>query len=233
MKYIKPEFLKKSFNCPYCGNLAQQEWLDILSLGKIQMVKEYLLGGKPRRKYKPVYISHDIEHVIKFSICQNCKEAAVWYGGELIYPLIPTHSLPEPHKDLPDELREDYEEARRVFIESPRSAAALLRLIVEKLVELSGGKGKNLTERIHHLFKEKRLPKDIARALHIVRLIGNNAVHPGSLDVNDNVNIVLKLFTVVNIIAEYLLEKGNSTIEELYESLPDDKKKLIDKDLET
>ncbi len=47
---------------------------------------------------------------------------------------------PFPHPDLPDDddkdhMKDDYLEAGVVVSQSPRSAAALLRLIIEKLVD--------------------------------------------------------------------------------------------------
>ena len=41
--------------------------------------------------------------------------------------------LPNPHENMPVSLLKDYEEARRVFPDSARGAAALLRLALEKL----------------------------------------------------------------------------------------------------
>jgi len=47
---------------------------------------------------------------------------------------LPGGSAPFPHPDLLNNIKEDYEEARAILSWSPRSAAALLRLTIEKLV---------------------------------------------------------------------------------------------------
>jgi len=42
-------------------------------------------------------------------------------------------NAPLPHEDMPDDVKEIYEEARQVSVFSQRAAAALLRVSLEKL----------------------------------------------------------------------------------------------------
>jgi hypothetical protein len=49
---------------------------------------------------------------------------------------------PLPHRDLPHDVREDYEEAMSIMSNSSRSAAALLRLTLQKLTNHILGKDK-------------------------------------------------------------------------------------------
>jgi len=42
-------------------------------------------------------------------------------------------TAPIPHSDMPDDVKEIYEEARNISDISPRAAAALLRVALEKL----------------------------------------------------------------------------------------------------
>lgn len=87
-------------------------------------------------------------------------------------------SAPPPHSDAPESIRIDYEEARAVFGSSPRSSAALLRLAIQKICIELGLPGKNLNEDISKLV-EKGLPVRIQQSLDIVRVVGNEQVHPG------------------------------------------------------
>jgi hypothetical protein len=63
------------------------------------------------------------------------------------------------------------------------------------------------------------LPPKIQRALDTVRVIGNHAVHPGKLDVNDSRQTVMALFKLVNIIAEKFYTEPRN-INDLYNSIP-------------
>jgi hypothetical protein len=41
----------------------------------------------------------------------------------------------------------------------------------------------------------------------LLRVVGNNAVHPGQIDLEDNRHIAVKLFDMLNFIAEELITK--------------------------
>ena len=81
-----------------------------------------------------------------------------------------------------------------------------------------GEKGKNLNENIASLVK-KGLEGDIQQALDIVRVIGNHAVHPGQIDLNDNKAIATALFGLVNLIVERQIATPNR-IKALFDGLP-------------
>jgi len=131
----------------------------------------------------------------------------------MIYPLVGT--VPNPNDDLPIDVKDDYLEARNIVNLSPRGAAALLRLAVQKLCVHLGEKGKNINEDIKSLVK-KGLPETMQQALDSVRVIGNNAVHPGQIDLTDNVDTAYKIFGFINIICEMLISQPKK-IKEFYE----------------
>lgn len=54
--------------------------------------------------------------------------------------------------------------------------------------------------------------------LDVVRVIGNNAVHPGELDIRDDPEIAGKLFKLVNMVVDAMISRPKS-IEDLYNDL--------------
>jgi hypothetical protein len=58
-------------------------------------------------------------------------------------------------------------------------------------------------------------------------VIGNEAVHPGQLDMTDDVATALKLFTLLNLIADDRISEPKR-IEELYTTLPEGKRQSIE-----
>jgi biotin operon repressor len=142
----------------------------------------------------------------------------------MIYPdFLPV--LP-PNPDLNQDIQQDYKEAASILKKSPRGACALLRLALQKLMVQLGKSGKNLNDDIAKLVKEG-LPQKIQRALDIVRVIGNNAVHPGQIDIRDDENTGYKLFELINLIAESMITRAKE-IDKLYNSLPEDQRKAIE-----
>jgi hypothetical protein len=126
-----------------------------------------------------------------------------------------------PNLDLPEEIKNDYEEAAKIVNISPRGASALLRLAIQKLCKELGGEGKNINNDIASLV-EKGLPARIQKALDTVRVVGNESVHPGVLDVKDNKEIAFALFKLVNIITDKMISEEKQ-IDEIYNSLPQEK----------
>jgi hypothetical protein len=142
----------------------------------------------------------------------------------MIYP--DTAGVEPPNPDLNPDIKEDYNEARSIANKSPRGAAALLRLCIQKLCIQLGEPGNNLNNDIGSLVK-KGLPKEVQQSLDAVRVIGAEAVHPLEMDLKDDRTIVNTLFRHVNFIARRLISEKKE-IEEFYEDIPESKKKGIE-----
>lgn len=142
----------------------------------------------------------------------------------MVFPLEIT--VDWPNSDLPEEVQQDYLEAANILNHSPRGAAALLRLAIEKLVNWIEDNGKNLDSKIGNLVR-LGLNSKIQKALDMVRVIGNNAVHPGQIDLTDDSDTAQRLFKLVNIIADWMITQPKE-VSELYENLlPEGQKEYI------
>jgi len=136
-------------------------------------------------------------------------------------------AAPLPNPDMPVDIQKDYIEARGISAISPRGAAALLRLSIQKLCKHLGEPGDNINADIGSLVK-KGLSAQIQQALDIVRVTGNNAVHPGEMQLQEDPQMVSLLFQLVNLIVESQISQPKA-VQELYGKLPQGAVDAIDK----
>jgi predicted RNA-binding Zn-ribbon protein involved in translation (DUF1610 family) len=174
---------------------------------------------------KSTYDDYELTNV-NVSRCFSCGEVTVWRHKAILFPI--SRYEVEPNADLPEHIRQDFEEARSILDLSPRGAAALLRLCIQKLCIHLGKPGKSIDADIASLVKDDGLDARIQRALDIVRVIGNESVHPGTIDMKDDRATAAKLFELVNRIA-YDRITHPKEIDALYANLPKEKLEAIAK----
>jgi hypothetical protein len=85
---------------------------------------------------------------------------------------------------------------------------------------------RNLNTAVANLI-QKGLPVQVQQALDIVRVVGNNAVHPGQIELADNPDVAYRLFGLVNLIADIIITQPKQ-IDEYYRQLPEDMRKAIE-----
>lgn len=197
--YIAPANRKSAFNCPKCGVYSKQEWY-------------YLRGASQENGFGTIVV----DNRFTLSKCVHCEFPTIWHGEKIVYPL--TSAAEPPCADLPDDIRRDYVEAQNIVELSPRGAAALLRLVIQKLCKHLGEPGKNINDDIASLVKTG-LPNKVQEALDSVRVIGNDSVHPGEFDLRDDRDTALILFRLVNLICRKMISEPNE-VEGIYSSLP-------------
>lgn len=215
-KYYSPKLSLEQFHCPHCHVYAKQFWAH--------------MGAVADFKW-----SSFVDHCSKFSgnfpkawsvsKCQHCEKLIIWQEEKIIYPKKITVNL--PNEDLDEDIQKDYLEAANIFNDSPRSAAALLRLALQKLCKQLGENGENINEDIKSLVG-KGLNPHIQKSLDILRITGNNAVHPGEINIEEDAGKVLKLFELLNFIAEKMITEPKE-ISKFYDDLPDGAKKAVKK----
>lgn len=221
MDYVAPGFQAGAFNCPHCNAYAQMRWSELLAspqTGTYMMIGMYaaqcLHCDKPSvwRIDTPLQVLQQARQQQGFMYDTSIRS----YPTTKLYPLDSRAPLPNP--DLPEDCHQDYMEARAIEVQSPRAAAALLRLIIQKLCKHFGEPGKDINTDIGSLV-QKGLPKQLQEALDVVRVVGNEAVHPGEVNLDDNPEIVSALFRLVNLIVEKMISEPKQ-YSDLYQSLP-------------
>ncbi|SJK83775.1 DUF4145 domain-containing protein [Halomonas elongata] len=228
-----PEYESKKFQCPNCDTVATQEWFTAGNASDVAMdvlnhlYLNYRASIDDFSQDKIVRFLKRVENDFRINFhqfvpddlavatCSACDGFTLWVDKDVVYPK--KTMLPPPNPDLNEEIKALYLEASSILVDSPRGSAALLRLALQKLLEQVGKSGKNINSDIKVLVSEGLSPK-LQQALDLLRVVGNNAVHPGQIDLDDNADVAKKLFGILNFIAEELITKPKE-LEQLYGDL--------------
>lgn len=210
-----PEFEKQAFNCPNCTAFSKHDWKTIF----INETKGEFLQIIPMNTTGKI-----IE--LKLCKCENCGYISFWYNKKLVWPL--NTGVEAPLDEMPEDIKELYKEASSIVELSPKGSCAILRLALQKLCNrlAEQDEKKKLDEAIKILVS-KGLPSTLQKAMDIVRIVGNEAVHPGEINVDDNKEIAIALFRLMNIIVEKVIVEPKE-IDDFYSLMPKDKIKGIE-----
>lgn len=210
MKYIAPNKDLKAFTCPHCHTLSQMHR------------ETHRFNNDVENKGNGTLI---LVNVVTICKCANCGKKILWVNNDYAYPdLQPIES----NMDMPDSVKQLYEEAGLIYTKSPRAACALLRLAIDRLCNELGETDRDINKNIAALVK-RGLSVEVQQALDIVRVVGNKAVHPGHIAFDvDSVETAETLFMLINIIVDRLISEPKH-IEEMFEKLPDSVKDAVKK----
>jgi hypothetical protein len=240
--YIAPKYELTAFNCPHCNAYAEQYWSNIIfDPEEFNERFTHLIQNLTSQNMVTCQYHNDFSNLLfdwksdfnrclvrdaKIVICNHCEKESFWINQILIYPNMIT--VPPAHPDMPLNVKELYDEARLVSSLSPRSAATLLRISLEKLTENLGEATGSLNTRISRL-NTKGLPETVIKGLDIVRIYGNDSAHSNKMDTDnhDTPEIVDKLFWMVNYIVEKVITEPDE-IRNMFEQLPESKVKAIE-----
>lgn len=203
---VAPELKSDAFHCMHCGVLARQMWKQVW--------------------VKPTWSDTYSRIAYWHCACINCDQASLWRDdGRIVDPIV--GGGPRPHIEMPADVREDYEEAQAIVDRSPRGACGLLRLAVQKLCGDLGESGKDINRDIASLV-EKGLTPDVQEALDSLRVIGNNAVHPGEMDLKDDPETASALFDLLNFIVDDRIAQPKKR-KAIFDNLPEGARAAIRK----
>ncbi len=203
---MNPIYELNAFNCPHCNAYSEQIWSNISKLNNNEGIYSQIKN-------------------FKISECRRCRKISIWENENMIYPIKNIVEL--PNEDMPDEVKIDYIEASKIVNDSPRGAAALIRLAIQKLCIHLGEKGEHLDTDIKSLLS-KGLSQQLHKAFEIVRIIGNNAVHPGEIRIDDDKATAIKLFSIINIICTEMISRQKLISDLFDEKMPPKVKKKFE-----
>lgn len=210
-KYIEPATGKKSFTCPHCGVIS------LMHFHCISYVDKNAIGFQEGKNGGNSWV--------QVATCHNCCKHIIWIDNIYAYPDIVAE---EANSDMPESVKQLYDEAGLIYNKSPRAACALLRLAIDRLCNELGENDRDINKNIGALVK-KGLPQSVQQALDVVRVIGNKAVHPGQIAFDvDDVGTATMLMHLLNIIVERMITEPNE-ISSLYQGLPESVKESIEK----
>ncbi|MEH7299371.1 DUF4145 domain-containing protein [Neobacillus drentensis] len=134
-----------------------------------------------------------------------------------------------PNPDMPAEVQDLYNEARSIAALSVKSAAALLRLALEKLLVYFGAQIGTIDMMIQDLIEKGVITPNgsVRKALDSLRLIGNSAVHTTSINLTEDPRMAPALFKVINFVVEKIITEEKE-MEEIYALVPESKRGSLD-----
>lgn len=196
-----PTFGESAFDCPSCTAYASMSFSQVTNV-----------DGNGQ--------------AIFTSTCARCDATAAWLrengveGGRLIWPR-QRGGIP-PHREMPQDARQLYEEARDVAHLSPRAGVALLRVALDVLLRevVKDADGRSLNDVIK-LAVAQGLTPAVWAAMDALRVIGNDAVHPkqlvlGEEDADAKITALCRL---LNLVVEQMISAPRLA-QEVFDTLP-------------
>src|SRR5262249_30518266 len=179
-KHVSPAIDRLAFNCPHCDALARQFWFSVhadplksdekpvlataetiktLAAGNVEEAEhdrklkwaEQMASGRPFLEVRREFRNRDVQNV-SISYCFNCNQMCLWVYDQLVWPKCIGGSEPKLH--VSPNVRRESEEASQTLEASPRGAAALLRLTIEKLCKELGVSDESLKDDIGFFVRE-------------------------------------------------------------------------------
>lgn len=209
------KFKSTAFDCPFCSAYSHMHWQMLVRFDDTSNTDIYECK------------------------CTRCKKSSYWrqykknstnefppiYLGEMIYPDYDPSLTPE--QDMPEDVLFEYNEASKIYSKSPRAAAALLRLGLQKLCIHLGGEGKNINTDLRTLASNSILPPEVIQVADTIRITGNQAVHPGEMNPEDVDYIASKMFDLLNYIVRRAITEPKF-FKELYGLTPEYPRKIAE-----
>ena len=169
---MRSDAFSLSILCPHCRqHTALSEVLATAS------------DGLNKRNYpaRHVFSGRDVWWM---GVCNNChKPSLVFNRGDRIYP----SPLPGgTSQDVPESIRSDIDEAKVCLsVRAYRAAAVMARRAMQNAAIMKGARKEDkLVFQINELMEKGVITEDLRKWASAVRLVGNDAAHPGDVSVD-------------------------------------------------
>lgn len=210
-KFESPQYKKSAFTCPDCSTFSKHDWTSTLVNETYGQFTGHLGMNGEKQTISNLYLCK----------CEQCGYVSFWYKEKLIWPL--NTGVEAPLEEMPEDIKELYKEASSIVELSPKGSCAILRLALQKLCNrLAGQDEKKKIDGAIKKLVEEGLPSTLQKAMDTVRIVGDEAVHPGEINVDDNKELAIAMFRLMNIIIEKMIVEPKE-IDNLYNLMPDNK----------
>ena len=221
-----PSISANRFRCPHCDAYSNQIWcvpkphfiddsiktpthaIERINSEHEELNLELDINSNLSSETRIIYEHTDnrIQAIFPcfFSQCNSCEEYAIWVNDRIVYPQA---IIRIPKDDMPDQIKTFYRQASSISSQCPPASAALLRTVLEMLcTELNYTEG-SLKQRIEKMKNDGKIDDELHDAMQSVRIVGNNAVHAGQIEVDDSKEVVKVLFEIIDDITLDLFTK--------------------------
>lgn len=225
MGFVPPKFKEEGFNCPFCGAYSHMEWCVLQEREDNWTLYYHACCAKCKERSLWRVTDYAMSAIGQLCADDKYSPFRIDKSAEMIFPDSGVVEFPED--DMPDDVKKDYLEASRIFSRSPRGAAALLRLSLQKLCKHLGEPGENINKDIRSLAEKNMIAPTVIKIADAVRITGNNAVHPGEMSDDDFDYVASKMFSLINFIVKKAISEPKE-LEEIYNKVPEDARKAAE-----
>jgi len=157
--------------CPHCGNRTPQR---LIHRQRYYERSWYVTTGKEDRDPWSTFVAvcETCDHILLYENVGDMLNDDEFEKAELKYPKSGRLTI-----DVPQTIREVYDEAARIKEIAPNAFAVQIRRALEALCEDRAAKGHSLAEKLKDLSARAEIPPVLAEMTDVLRLIGNIGAH--------------------------------------------------------
>lgn len=206
---VYPKLNDKSFKCLCCHITTTHSWNDhVVALSSEHI--NYLEGSNHHEKANVIkyvrgesHINHIVLDDVYVTICDHCHKPTIWLNdNQTLKPVLPSdNQYPSASDKMPQKVKDLYNQAGSIADKSPRAANAMLRSAIEELMYIIMKTQGDLNDMIDRAYNKNIITTHIKKSLHSIRLLGNNALHPNQIRIEDDVD-TNDIFNIINHIVD-------------------------------